>query len=225
VTLSAYCIDRTEVTVKAYGACIRAGRCTAADEPAKTGWASLCNGKRADRQDHPVDCVDWNQARAYCAWAGRRLPSEAEWEYAARGTDGRPYPWGADVPSAQHLNACGSECVAMVKREMDVDWSSMYDRSDGWESTAPVGSFPAGASPFGALDLAGNVWEWTEDWYGRYQPGAGTDPRGAGTGTGRVVRGGGWGDTDAANVRVADRSWHDPSDRHINVGFRCARGE
>jgi formylglycine-generating enzyme required for sulfatase activity len=155
VTLSAYCIDRREVTVKAYAVCVRAGKCAAADERATTGWGSFCNGTRADRQDHPIDCVDWNQASAYCAWAGRRLPSEAEWEYAARGTDGRTYPWGDERPSPKLLNACGRECVAVVKREMDLDWSPLYDGSDGWESTAPVGSFPAGASPFGALDHGG----------------------------------------------------------------------
>jgi formylglycine-generating enzyme required for sulfatase activity len=108
VTLAGYCIDRIEVTVVAYTRCVASGKCTAAQEPAKAGFDSLCNGTRADRQEHPVNCVDWNQATAYCGWVKKRLPSEAEWEYAARGGDGRMYPWGNDAPSAKRLNACGS---------------------------------------------------------------------------------------------------------------------
>lgn len=223
VMLSAYCIDRTEVTVKAYAACVQTRGCTAANEPAKTGVNSFCNGTRADRQEHPINCVDWNQASAYCAWAGRRLPSEAEWEYAARGTDGRTYPWGTDPPSARRLNACGTECAPVMKRQLNTDWGTMYDASDGWQFTAPVGSFPAGASPFGALNMAGNVWEWTADWYGRYRATAAPNPPGAKTGKERVIRGGGWSDNGAAYVRAAYRYWFEPSNRLYYIGFRCAR--
>ena len=163
VTLTGYCIDKTEVTVAAYMQCVASGKCTAAQEPSAEGFDSLCNGTRADRQNHPVNCVDWNQAAAYCAWAKKRLPSEAEWEYAARGSEGRTYPWGNEAPSAKRLNACGSECRALGKRQ-GKDWAVIYEDSDGWEATAPVGSFQRGASPFGVLDMAGNVWEWTADW-------------------------------------------------------------
>jgi formylglycine-generating enzyme required for sulfatase activity len=237
VTLTAYCIDKTEVTVKAYAACVAAKGCSAA--PRTVNWSGysaadvklysqFCNSD--DRPNHPINCVDWDQAAAYCTWVGKeaggktRLPSEAEWEYAARGNDGRAYPWGNEEPSAKRLNACGTECVAMAKRVLKIDWAKMYDASDGWETTAPVGSFPEGKSPFGALDRAGNVWEWTADWYGAYTKAAATNPRGAKTGTVRVFRGGGWNIHVAGIVRAAVRSWGGASLRDYYVGFRCARG-
>jgi sulfatase modifying factor 1 len=223
VTLSAYCIDQTEVTVQAYADCVRAGGCKAA--PLTVQWSRVsaedvkrysrfCN--RGDRPEHPINCVDWYQAMAYCMSAGKRLPTEAEWEHAARGRDGRVYPWGNQGPSARRLNACGSECVAMLKRELNLDWPKMYPDSDRWEATAPVGNFPEDVSPFGALDMAGNVSEWTADWYGTY-------PEAAAPGA-KTVRGGGWDDSDAARVRAADRGWNGPSTRAHNIGFRCVRG-
>jgi formylglycine-generating enzyme required for sulfatase activity len=237
VTLSAYCIDRAEVTVKAYTACVRAGSCTAADsacaragncaaasERAKTVWNSSCNGARADRYDHPINCVDWEQAGVYCAWAGRRLPTEAEWEYAARGNDGRRYPWGNDPPTVSRLNACGLECGLWMLRELGpdgaVEWEPMYDASDGWQTTAPVGSFPDGASPFGAQDMAGNVWEWTADWYASKYDDAATSPLSSAT---RVVRGGDWNDNDVSHVTTTYRSSYVPSYGSSFIGFRCAR--
>ena len=227
VTLTEYCIDKTEVTVAAYTQCVGSGKCTAALEPAKEGVDSLysvCNGKRADRQDHPVNCVDWNQATAYCTWAKKRLPSEAEWEYAARGGEGRTYPWGNEAPSAKRLNACGSECRAFGKR-LGLEWKVMYEDRDLWEATAPVGSFPSGASPFGALDMAGNVWEWTADWYGAYTAVASANPHGPKDGTVRVIRGGGWGSSGASGVRGASRSRIEPALRLSGLGLRCARGD
>jgi eukaryotic-like serine/threonine-protein kinase len=232
VTLSGYCIDRTEVTVKAYGACIAAKGCSAAPLTERfssysgaevTEWSRYCNG--SDRSDHPMNCVDWDQAAAYCKWAGKRLPTEAEWEYAARGNDRRVYPWGNEAPSANLLNACGSECVAMAKRDLRGNWSAMYNANDGWEMTAPVGSFLDGKSPFGALDMAGNVSEWTADWYGDYLGAAATNPQGAKTGTYRVDRGGGWFPIDAGHVRAAYRGWIVPTFRFSYLGFRCARGD
>jgi formylglycine-generating enzyme required for sulfatase activity len=183
----------------------------------------LCN--REDRPDHPINCVDWAQATAYCKWAVKRLLTEAEWEYAARGPKGYPYPWGNDPPTATRLNACGTECEAMAKRELDVDWKTMYEASDAWETTAPVGSFPEGVSPFGALDMAGNVWEWTADWYGNYTDTAATNPQGANRGSFRVNRGGGWFSFARGDVRAASRYWRDPTVRTDTLGFRCARGD
>jgi formylglycine-generating enzyme required for sulfatase activity/serine/threonine protein kinase len=232
VTLSAYCIDRTEVTVAAYAACVAAGACRA--PPLTVHWSSYsaedvkrysrwCN--RTDHPDHPINCVDWEQAAAYCAWNGRRLPTEAEWEYAACGNDGRMYPWGNDAPAANRLDLCGTECAAMARRDLQDDWKALYDGDDGWETTAPVGHYPEGVSPFGALDMAGNVWEWTADWYGPYPETAQTDPQGAATGTSRVSRGGGWASRGAHSARAADRNWIDPKARDCDLGFRCARGK
>jgi formylglycine-generating enzyme required for sulfatase activity len=231
VTLSAYCIDRTEVTVQAYAACVKAGGCKPAArtvrlskyDPEADQWNRFCNGD--ERRDHPMNCVEWNQAEAYCEWARDtgRLPSEAEWEYAARGTDGRTYPWGNEPPGEIRLNACGSECVAMLKRDLNLDRKAMYNASDGWETTAPVGSIPGDVSPFRVLDMAGNVAEWTADyWSGSYAVAAAMSGHGGSADTPRVVRGGAWMVMDAALVRAANRNWEIPSRRFANVGFRCA---
>lgn len=183
VTLTAYCLDTTEVTVAAYAACVAAQGCTPAEptiaDPAlkradrkRLDDAGLCNGDRDDRRDHPVNCVTWDQARVFCNHVGKRLPSEAQWELAARGPDrvdrprGRTYPWGDEVPSKERLNACGSECRDLKDRLNVSDWDKkkvMFDESDGYAATAPVGTFTAGATPNGVLDLAGNVWEWVDD--------------------------------------------------------------
>jgi formylglycine-generating enzyme required for sulfatase activity len=216
VTLAAFCIDRTEVTVKAYEACVAANRCTAPHREI----SPHCN--HPDRPDHPVNCVDWHQAVAYCRWRGKRLPTEAEWEYAARGSDGRLYPWGNEPPSATRLNACGRECVTWGKRVLGREWPTMYDGDDGWVTTAPVGSFPAGASPFGALDMAGNVWEWTADWRGSYPASAVTAPRGPATDTARIQRGNGWHAHLAVDVRAAARDSVDPALPTNSTGLRCA---
>ncbi|MBM4359746.1 MAG: SUMF1/EgtB/PvdO family nonheme iron enzyme, partial [Deltaproteobacteria bacterium] len=123
----------------AYAACVKAGKCT----PAKTG--GLCNAGVAGREQHPINCVDWNQADAYCKAQGLRLPTEEEWEYAATGGDGRTYPWGNAAPSDQ---LC-----------WDGKGNDQGERNR--RSTCPVGSHPKGRSPFDLDDMSGNVWEWT----------------------------------------------------------------
>jgi formylglycine-generating enzyme required for sulfatase activity len=135
------------------------------------------------------------------------------------------YPWGNDPPTAQRLDLCGAECAAMARRELQDDWKPMYPGDDGWETTAPVGRFAAGATALGVLDMAGNVWEWTADWYGPYRAEAERDPRGAAAGTSRVSRGGGWATRGANKARAADRNWLDPEARDCDLGFRCARDE
>jgi sulfatase modifying factor 1 len=231
VTLSGYCIDRTEVTVAAYGACVAAKGCSASR--LTVSWAGYspedtkrhsrwCNGP--DRPEHPMNCVDWEQAAAYCQWAKKRLPTEAEWEYAARGSGGRRYPWGNPEPSVERLNACGRECVSMAKRYLNAAWRGLYSGKDGWETTAPVGTYRDGVSPFGTFDMAGNVWEWTSDWYGLYTGAAATNPKGPNAGEYRVNRGGGWATLDISWVRAANRDGSDPSNRFNDLGFRCARG-
>jgi formylglycine-generating enzyme required for sulfatase activity len=231
VTLPSYCIDTTEVTVAAYAACVAANACRVAPRTVNWNRYSVENGKlysgwcnHEERPDHPINCVDWFQAAAYCTWKGKRLPTEAEWEYAARGSDDRAYPWGQEAPNAKRLNACDSECVAMAMRH-GIGWPAMYDGNDGWGTTAPVGSYPEGRSPFGALDMAGNVWEWTADRYGAYPTQAETNPQGPSTGTSRVLRGGGWVTQDADKTRAAFRIWNTPAVRDVDLGFRCARGD
>jgi formylglycine-generating enzyme required for sulfatase activity len=213
VGLSAYCFDKTEVTVAAYAECVAARACSAA--PLTVHWTdySADAAKRSsrwctwqNRPDHPINCVDWDQAASYCRWKGKRLPTEAEWEYAARGSDGRVYPWGNEAPSAKRLNVCASECLEAYERDnIPFHGRAMYDGNDGWENTAPVGSYPEGTSPFGALDMAGNVWEWTADWYGIYPKQPEMNPQGPSAGTSRVSCGGGWATINISKIRATGR--------------------
>jgi formylglycine-generating enzyme required for sulfatase activity/predicted Ser/Thr protein kinase len=166
-------------------------------------------------EDHPVFRVSWGSARKYCAWAGLRLPSEAEWEYAARGSDGREYPWGKEQPSALLLNLAGAELGDHPGGE---PWS------DARRLTAPITEFPAGASPFGCLNMAGNVWEWVEDDYVASYVGAPTDgsPRRGSSFSPRVCRGGSW--YNGANMcRAATRKERKATTSMGTLGFRVAR--
>lgn len=180
VAVAAFEMDVTEVTVAAYTACVKASKCAAMPS------GGDCNFGNGSKGNHPVTCGDWNEAQAYCNWAGKRLPTEEEWEYAARGTDGRTYPWGNEAPDSQ---LC-------------------WKREDG---TCPVGSHPAGRSPFGLDDMSGNVWEWTS-----------SDPDAS---TARVLRGGAWNSGAASTMRCSDSVSFPPSFRDGKIGFRCARGQ
>lgn len=190
VALAAFWIDRTEVTNTMFAACVEAGACRDVAHP---------RPDRAEHPDFPAQGVPWTQAAAYCEWAGRRLPTEAEWEKAARGTDGRLYPWGDAEPDGSRVN---------------------FDKQIG--DVANVGSFPAGASPYGALDMAGNVYEWVSDWYGAeyYAASPNENPAGPEAGMQRVLRGGNW-NSLADNLRTANRFWAFPG-RNDFDGFRCA---
>jgi formylglycine-generating enzyme len=200
--IAAFCIDRTEVTVAAYAACAARGACTPAaatiSHPGATPaeveeWSRWCNRDRADRRDHPVNCVDWRQADAFCRAAGKRLPSEEEWEWAAHGA--RPtatYPWGEASPRGR---VCWNE--------------DGHGRPAGPRGTCPVGSHPEGDSPQGVKDLGGNVWEWTAS-FNRDGPE-------------RVSRGGGWYYTSPKTVSAEYRQWQVPELRSATLGFRCAR--
>ena len=208
VTLAGFCMQRTEVTVADYEACVSSGACTS------TGTDPTCNANKAGRARHPINCVDWNQATAYCAHVGARLPTEPEWEYAARGPDARKYPWGNSKPTVHLLNACGDECVRYASRVHHEVKHAMYPGDDGFEETAPVGSFPFGASPFGILDMAGNVYEWTSSPYCTY-------PAHSCSSAYRMYRGGAWYTEKTASV--ATRNGNLPTDKSVVVGFRCAK--
>jgi formylglycine-generating enzyme required for sulfatase activity len=230
-----YCLDTTEVTVAQYKACSDRGECKRA--PQENAWKDisaaahkiydpLCNIRDPEaRAQHPINCLDWALANAFCIAVAKRLPTEAEWEYATRGSDGRKYPWGDDAPTAGHLNACGQECVAWGRKHPDPEnpLSAMYAADDGFPTTAPVGSFPKGASPFGLQDVVGNVFEWVSDWYSAYGPDAVTDPVGAPSGTERVLRGGAWNGSEFAWVRPTYRFKTDPDLRSHGLGVRCAK--
>jgi formylglycine-generating enzyme required for sulfatase activity len=234
VSLETFCIDKTEVTVKAYQACVATGEC----QPAPDGisdpeitevawrqkWRSSCNVNRTDRTEHPINCIDWEQARRYCTAMNKRLPTEAEWEYAARGRDGREFPWGKDVPTTKLANVCDGSCEKFFDRIHEA-WTSMYPDNDGWETTAPVGSFASGASPFGALDMAGNVDEWTNDWYAKPTiRDLDVNPKGPNSGTARVTKGGNWQAMDRDySVQAWIRGEAKPSTRMPTLGFRCAK--
>ncbi len=209
LTVTGFCMQRLEVTAVDYQACINAGMCTA------TNTDAMCNTQRlSTHANHPVNCVDWNQAMTYCNYIGARLPSEVEWEYAARGSDGRKYPWGNTAPTPRRLNACGDECVAYAQRVHNETKTAMYAGSDGFEETSPVGTYPAGASPFGVLDMAGNVYEWTSSPYCMY-------PQHTCASQYRMYRGGGW-YTDKTDA-IATRNGNLITDRSVVVGIRCAK--
>ena len=211
ITLDAFWIDRTEVTVADFAACVAKGACKAAtfrkgtpDPKAKK--PESCNFGMPDRDKHPMNCVNWDGASAYCAWAGKRLPTEAEWEKAARGGDGRKYPWGEEAPSCER--AC------MVKG---------MSYGCGARISCPVGTRTAGASPYGALDMAGNVYEWVKDSYNRgyYAKAPDANPINTERTPFRPVRGGAY-SSDADGVRATQRSSFKKDERISFVGFRCA---
>jgi formylglycine-generating enzyme required for sulfatase activity len=190
VSLSAFEIDVTEVTQEEYAACVTAGECS---EP-ECEWD-------CERTTYPASCIRFAAASTYCAWAGKRLPTEAEWEKAARGEEGAKYPWGNDEPTCElaNMGGCG-------------------------EAALPVGSVPDGASPYGVLDMSGNMVEFVSDWYSPtyYEASPSTDPQGPETGTRFGGRGGGF-RSDAEYQRASKRDYYDPPDQGAALGFRCAR--
>ena len=210
VSLDGFWMDRTEVSNAQYRLCVEAGACEAPGE-ASSRTRDVYYGDSA-YDDYPVIYVGWHQAAAYCEWAGGRLPTEAEWEYAARGPEGRAFPWGETFDGAR-LNYCDVNC--------ELDWKDA-EVDDGYADTAPVGSYPAGASWCGAQDLAGNVWEWVADWYEEYSSERQVNPTGPSSGRLRGQRGGSW-NNESVDTRGAYRSRNSPDGQSYNAGFRCAR--
>jgi formylglycine-generating enzyme required for sulfatase activity len=199
VTLRGFWIDRTEVSYGQYRKCYEEGVCR--DAGCEEGIS------------HPAICVGWEDAKTYCEWAGGRLPTEAEWEFAARGPDERMFPWG-DTFDGTRLNFCDANC--------DKDWKAT-EYNDGYPDTAPVGSYQAGRSWCGALDMAGNAWEWVGDWYYQnyYRLSPQQNPTGPMSGSFRVLRGGSW-DSAPQSVRSTVRLKGTPGHQDFTFGFRCA---
>jgi serine/threonine-protein kinase len=235
VFLDSYWIDQTEVTNAMFSTFVdQSGYQTDAEKIGSSyvynpdsGSSGLVQGadwqhplgpdsSLLDLNDHPVVHVSWNDSLAYCEWAGRRLPTEAEWEKAARGTDGRTFPWGNDF-NGTLLNSADVNLGAGRG-------NSSFD--DGFQLTSPVGNYPLGISPYGALDMAGNAWEWVNDWVDEayYQSPPSSNPGGPTSGIYHVVRGGSWHDPQDGQ-RVTYRGWASPDDKDITLGFRCALSE
>jgi len=202
IDLSAFYIDKTEVTVRAYAACVKAGRCSKPNPV--NPRQNHCTWASEGKDDHPVNCVDWQQATRYCQHVGSRLPSEAEWEKAARGSSANTYPWGNTKPKD---HAC---------------WGRRQRRPVG---TCAVGDYSSGNSPYGGYDMAGNVWEWVNDWddAGYYDVSPKRDPKGPSRGLERIIRGGAWVDVYPATLRSSLRAGAPPARRRDYIGFRCAR--
>jgi formylglycine-generating enzyme required for sulfatase activity len=217
VYLDAFYIDRLETTNRQYQDCVEAGACR---PPRRTDcctedpnyyvrWPEYFGNPEFD--DYPVIFVSWFDARDYCAWRGARLATEAEWEKAARGPDGRTYPWGNEEPTPDRLNFTWPESAFSQR--------PLY-------RTAPVGSFPAGASPYGVLDMAGNVYEWVYDIYERdyYEHSPYMNPTGPEEGTFRVTRGGSFYNQAFRNRSSNRNNAYIPADSfHFDGGIRCAR--
>ncbi len=213
VNLDAYNIDKYEVSNAAYRTCEDAGIC---DPPSNTSSYTLSNYYNDRTYDHyPVINVNWNMANTYCEWRNARLPTEAEWEKAARGESGSIYPWGNSFEGAR-ANFCDTNCP------LRFDWANEnYD--DGYADVAPVDLFSNGITPYGVYNTAGNVWEWVNDWYDSnyYSNSPTTNPTGPSSGQYRTLKGGSWVDP-GHYVRSSYRVGLDPSYINTYVGFRCA---
>jgi formylglycine-generating enzyme required for sulfatase activity len=197
VYLNAFHMDKYAVTVEQYAKYLEA-----TDVEAPPEWDIM---NQPQHQKRPVVNISWSDAASYCKWAGKRLPTEAEWEKAARGTDGRLYPWGNETPTRLHAN--------FGKKE----WASHM-------ALVPVGMFELGKSPYGIYDMAGNVWEWVNDWYDHdyYKKSPRKNPQGPATGKSKVVRGGNWLYVQDF-LRASFRFNAEPSARQFGYGFRCAK--
>jgi formylglycine-generating enzyme required for sulfatase activity len=208
VVLDAFWIDETEVTNGQYQECVNADVCKSLPFCSAPGTESF--GTASQMLNHPVTCVDWESASTYCEWVDGRLPTESEWEYAARGSEGHSYPWGSAFDGTK-LNYCDASCSFSHAGQTT---------DDGYAQTAPVGSYPSSASWCGALDMAGNVWEWVADWYGPYDTVRRRNPDGAATGESRILRGGSW-SAVYQFARSTDRYEAEPSAASPFTGFRC----
>jgi eukaryotic-like serine/threonine-protein kinase len=238
VTIDTFCIDINEVTAGDYKACSDIGECQRPDpipDYPKTSnisdeqhWANrkvvaeFCNFGKEDRARHPINCVSWEFSDGYCKYKKARLPTEAEWEYAARGSDGRKYPWGEEPGDHLHMNAAGPEYTKWEKEHSFKPTPRMFETDDGFVGTAPVGSFLKGKTKFGANDFIGNVWEWTGDWFEVYKAEEATNPTGVPAGERKAIRGGGFNGGNWLWLNPAFRYHQLATASAPGIGFRCA---
>ncbi len=204
VLLDTFWIDQFEVTNGRYVEFVKSAGHRVPQNPTNP-TRNLWQGDSITESlaERPVINVDWFDADAYCKWAGKRLPTEAEWEKAAKGTSDRRFPWGNVEPTTKHLN--------------------YNQRWIGEKTLMPVGSYEAGKSPYGVYDVVGNVWEWVNDWYDAryYEKSPSKNPIGPQEGTKKVIRGAGW-QNETPTVRIFTRVDSDPTMRNESTGFRCA---
>ena len=224
VTVEAFAIEEHEVTAAQYNACVAAGACSApgrtgnfegleVKEDTQTLLNLACTGHDPSRKHHPITCVDWHQASAYCAWIGRRLPTEEEWEFAARGEEGRTFVWGDDESLDQGgANTCEQSCQAFAE-SMNLFKAGAPHVRDGYSLTAPPKQFPDDRTPEGVYDLAGNVTEWTASPFCLYsEPDCETEMK--------AIRGASWFMAGAGSA--ARRDPVEPGLTLGSFGFRCA---
>lgn len=225
VRASPSCVDLTEVTAQQYATCVAKKLCPppvaeaalpGAPVSANKAWSAYCTYAKPGRGDHPMTCVSFDEAAAYCRSVGKRLPREDEWEHAARGADGRRYPWGNEPPSPGAVNACDEGCLKLAREASADVLGARLVGDDGAEATAPVGAFLRGVSPFGVFDMAGNAAEWVDATFCPYD-------KPSCAATTKVVRGGSWADDRANGLTTSARGKASPETRMPDIGFRCAK--
>lgn len=234
IYLGGFLIDRYEVTHEAYARFVATTghRIPENTNPSSTLWINKI--PLAGIEQHPVVNVSWDDAVAYCRWVGKRLPSEAEWEKAARGTDERRYPWGHDWDVTKG-NSASYWAGRTIEFSGAAEWEAFWIKGDGARVaeekgirgevlTMPVGSFPQSLSPYGLYDMAGNVAEWVHDWYdpNYYRSASLSNPTGPERGAIKSMRGGSW-LKPAMSLRTTDRDWGPMDGRPSGTGFRCAK--
>lgn len=225
VYLDKYYIGKYEVTNAQYKKFCEATRYSQPEDPGFSGMPDYFTSC----PNYPVVGVDWNDVQFYCKWAGLRLPTEAEWEKAARGTDGRKYPWGNKWDG----NKCNHGTISRKRLNTNIGGTPLFatmsfgpDASDGYEYSSPVDSFPSGVSPYGAYDMAGNVLQWCNDWYAPdyYKSSPDSNPTGPSSGLTCVVRGSYWSiDKGDWYFYSAFRSRNYPETKANSIGFRLAK--